>query len=61
MLDGKRPRDSNWTKRKYDSKRTLAVAKTTNCNAGVRLTASQLVLDIDPRNGGDDGFATLCY
>lgn len=61
MLDGKRPRDKDWTKRRYLTARTLELAREHNVNVGVRLKANQLVLDIDPRNGGDEGFANLCF
>lgn len=60
MLDGKRPIHNDWTKRKYQSKRTVEIAAEENRNVGVRLKPDQLVLDIDPRNGGEDGFASLC-
>jgi hypothetical protein len=61
MQDGKRPRDANWPRRKYDSRKTIESAESDNHNVGVRLTDEQLVLDIDPRNGGDEGFASLCF
>lgn len=71
--DGKRPLHSDWVKRPYASKGVIEefVVKKGH-NAGVRLTASQLVVDVDPRNfplenpdGPKDGprrdaFAELC-
>ena len=30
-------------------------------NMGIRLKPNQLVIDIDPRNGGDEGFEKLCF
>ncbi|MCK1668634.1 bifunctional DNA primase/polymerase [Bradyrhizobium sp. 153] len=58
--DGKRPIDSNWTKREYNSREVLAWCRETNHNVGVRLPASVVVVDIDPRNGGDEGWENLC-
>ncbi|CAN5166947.1 hypothetical protein BH10PSE10_BH10PSE10_02820 [soil metagenome] len=60
-LDGKRPRDKDWTRRKYNSRQTIESADSGNHNVGVRLKPEQLVLDIDPRNGGDEGFLNLCF
>ena len=61
MQDGKRPLDKDWTRRKYSSSKTMASAESGNHNVGVRLTDEQLVLDIDPRNGGEEGFLSLCF
>src|SRR5581483_5529145 len=57
---GKAPLDSNWTTRPYDSAQVLARCINENRNVGVRLTEEQLVIDVDPRNGGAEGFAKLC-
>jgi hypothetical protein len=57
---GKAPVDLNWTKKTYDSKKVLAAAKASSSNVGIRLTADQLVIDVDPRNGGEAGFNSLC-
>jgi len=57
--DGKRPLHFNWTKRLYERARVIALASKGH-NVGVRLKASQLVIDVDPRNGGDVGFRNLC-
>lgn len=57
---GKAPRDSNWTVRPYDTDKIFKACVRTNCNMGVRLTSEQLVIDVDPRNGGDEGFTDLC-
>jgi hypothetical protein len=56
---GKAPRDFNWTKRDYSSKAVLQECVGSNINVGIRLTADQLVIDVDPRNGGNEGFAKL--
>lgn len=56
----KRPRDSNWTTRDYTSSTTVKVCVRERCNVGVRLRRNQLVIDVDPRNGGTAGFDKLC-
>ena len=58
--DGKRPLHSNWTARPYGSAKVAAICTKQNRNVGVRLRDSDLVVDIDPRNGGNEGFANLC-
>lgn len=58
--DGKRPLDFNWTTREYDSKAVLKRCLEDNRNVGVRLKPGQLVIDVDPRNGGTGGFSNLC-
>jgi hypothetical protein len=60
VKDGKRPRDKSWTTADYNSRRVLAECIADSTNVGVRLKPDQLVLDIDPRNGGDEGFANFC-
>jgi hypothetical protein len=52
--DGKRPLSNDWTTRLYKSEDTVAKSKADNNNAGVRLTSSQLVIDVDPRNSPMD-------
>jgi hypothetical protein len=54
--DGKRPIHNDWTKRRYDSRKVLAICERDNRNVGVRLPANIVVIDIDPRNGGNDGW-----
>jgi len=58
--DGKRPLDFNWTTKTYKSSDVLARGLKEQRNIGVRLKSDQLVIDVDPRNGGDDGFTKLC-
>lgn len=60
-LDGKRPRDANWTKRPYSPEKVIAECVVDNRNMGVRLSPRDLVIDVDPRNGGAEGFASLCH
>lgn len=60
--DGKRPLDPNWTTRAYEAKAVAKRCTSEGRNVGVRLTAGQLVIDVDPRNFkvGNDSFADLC-
>lgn len=57
---GKAPLDLNWTVRPYNTPAVVARAIKENRNTGVRLKADQLVVDIDPRNGGTEGWKSLC-
>lgn len=50
---GKTPRDGAWGIREYDSGQVAAAAERDGTNVGVRLPASVMVLDVDPRNFGD--------
>lgn len=47
--DGKRPCDNDWPRRAYDNTNLVARAERDGINLGVRLTAEQLVVDVDPR------------
>jgi len=58
---GKAPLHAKWTTKQYDSKKVLQQCIDEERNAGVRLTDEQLVIDVDPRNGGKAGFANLCH
>lgn len=55
----KLPRDGRWTTRKYDSKQVLEEARRAGGNLGVRLRPCDLVIDVDPRNGGDESLDRL--
>jgi hypothetical protein len=57
--DGKRPIHNDWTKRPYSSAKVLTWCMEHNHNVGVRLPADIVVIDIDPRNGGNEGWDTL--
>jgi len=57
-LEGKRPRDDGWRKRPYTRVEIIAHV-TAGGNVGVRLSEKQLVLDIDPRNGGAESLDRL--
>lgn len=58
---GKAPVHNDWTKRVYNSAKVRAAAIEANRNIGVRLREDQIVIDVDPRNGGEEGFSTLCH
>ncbi|MDQ3288247.1 MAG: AAA family ATPase [Pseudomonadota bacterium] len=54
---GKVPRDRKWQLKDYDSSAEVAAANARGHNLGVRLADSGwLVVDVDPRNGGDESF-----
>jgi hypothetical protein len=57
---GKAPIHKNWTTRHYRTDAVIKKCESDNRNMGARLRASDLVIDVDPRNGGDKGFADLC-
>ena len=57
---GKTPRDGAWQAREYDSNTVADAAERDGINVGVRLPASVMVLDVDPRNfGGGDSLLAL--
>lgn len=57
---GKTPRDDAWTTRKdYTNAEVIAEARACGHNLGVRLEATDLVVDVDPRNGGDASLVKL--
>lgn len=58
-LAGKIPLHRNWQKQVYDSKEIIATAGGIR-NVGVRPRKDQVVIDVDPRNGGELGFKRLC-
>ncbi|MET4274728.1 MULTISPECIES: bifunctional DNA primase/polymerase [unclassified Bradyrhizobium] len=60
-LRGKRPIHKNWTTRNYSRAKVLAWCFEQNANVGVRVPASVVVIDIDPRNGGNEGWDDLCF
>lgn len=53
-LNGKKPAHKNWPAREYSIEAVM-----NGCNAGVRLQSFHLVLDVDPRNGGDESLRHL--
>jgi hypothetical protein len=57
---GKRPLHAKWSTEKVDSRKTIDDAEKAGRNVGVRLTETQLVIDVDPRNGGNESFEELC-
>ena len=58
---GKTPRDASWQAKEYDSRAVVAGAEKNGNNVGVRLPATVVVLDVDPRNfpEGRDALAEL--
>jgi hypothetical protein len=56
----KEPLNKDWTNRKYNPERVAARSTKVGGNVGVRLRSDQLVIDVDPRNGGQQGFEDLC-
>jgi hypothetical protein len=58
--DGKRPLHGAWTVTRYSTKAVLAEQANSGRNIGVRLKADQLIIDVDPRNGGTPAFEELC-
>ncbi|BAN51111.1 VapE domain-containing protein [Metapseudomonas resinovorans] len=56
---GKVPRDPNWLRRHYDPVTLIAEARHCGSNLGVRLRPTDLVIDVDPRNGGDKSLERL--
>src|SRR4029450_8282596 len=58
---GKVPTQRNWTTRDYPSADVvIRHCEKHNRNVGVRLPANVVVIDIDPRYGGDKGWDNLC-
>jgi hypothetical protein len=53
----KAPKDKNWTRRPYKAEDQLRQMEQGN-NVGVRLKATDLVIDVDPRNFGE-GWETV--
>ena len=58
---GKVPVAAKWTTMKVASRAVRRRCLAELRNMGIRLKPNQLVIDIDPRNGGDDGFRSLCF
>jgi hypothetical protein len=56
---GKAPRDKAWTTKKYTNENLLADARATYINLGVRLRTTDLIVDVDPRNGGNESLERL--
>jgi hypothetical protein len=56
---GKEPRDTRWIERPYAAAEVIAEARACGGNIGVRLRPCDLVIDVDPRNGGDKSLPLL--
>lgn len=60
LRDGEKvPRDAKWGARPYDYTALIADARKRGGNLGVRLRPTDLVIDVDPRNGGDKSLDAL--
>ena len=57
---GKVPVATKWTTIKVASRAVRRRCLAELRNMGIRLKPTQLVIDIDPRNGGDVGFQKIC-
>src|SRR5262245_34874940 len=57
---GKAPIHFNWTVRKYVPADVVEQCIRERRNMGLRMTAEQLAIDVDVRNGGGVGFHNLC-
>lgn len=57
---GKAPRDKDWTTRLYEPAKVIRQCIANGWNIGGRIPEGWLVIDIDVRHGGDEGFANLC-
>lgn len=55
----KAPRDPNWLHRSYNATAVIEDARERSGNLGVRLRPTDLVIDVDPRNGGDQALRNL--
>jgi hypothetical protein len=55
----KAPKDKDWPNRRYDAKAVVAGARERGGSLGVRLRPTDLVVDVDPRNGGDESLRAL--
>lgn len=58
-LGSKKPRDRNWMRRPYDAQALIAETRQRGGNLGVRMRPTDLVIDVDPRNGGDESLHRL--
>ena len=58
--DGKLPGRKGWPDRNFVSASVIHNAVIDNVNVGWRLGPEDLVMDVDPRNGGLKSFAILC-
>lgn len=58
-VGSKAPRDKDWPRRTYDAALVISDAHQRGGNLGVRLRPTDLVIDVDPRNGGDVSMGRL--
>lgn len=55
----KRPRDAGWQNQNYDAAKVVAKAIAGNSNVGLRLGPTDLVIDVDAKNGGLESLPRL--
>jgi hypothetical protein len=58
-VQSKIPCELDWNSKPADNAAVIAAAKAHGNNIGVRMRKVDLVIDVDPRNGGDDSFVRL--
>lgn len=58
---GKLPGRKGWRERNFNSANVIHNCALDNINVGWRLTQTDLVLDVDPRNDGLTSYARLCH
>src|SRR5689334_3542895 len=59
-LNGKAPVDVDWRNVPYNTAKVIENAIKKNRNLGYRIPSGEVVIDVDPRNGGDESFVRLC-
>jgi P4 family phage/plasmid primase-like protien len=57
---GKAPRDAGWTEKDYNSRTVVERCINNGWNVGARIEDTWCVVDVDPKNGGEESFAELC-
>ena len=57
-LNGKEPKFKNWTRKQFSDEKILSFSE--EGNLGWVIGDSDLVLDVDPKNGGEESFKKLC-
>jgi hypothetical protein len=57
---GKSPKDNAWNSLHYVSEQVIAGSKTRGGNVGVLPSFTQLMIDVDPKNGGDESLDKFC-
>lgn len=58
--NGKRPIDKDWTHKSYDAAAVIARCGAENRNMGIRPGKGQMIIDVDPRHGGNESWVKFC-